>query len=228
MDLEAVVYAASTWVLPAVLAITLHEAAHGFVATLRGDRTALLLGRVTLNPLKHIDPVGTVALPGLLLLSGSPFLFGYARPVPVDARHLRNPRLDMALVAAAGPASNILMATLAALLAHGVGLFPGNVGEWLIANFTNAILFNATLAALNLLPLPGLDGGHILANLLPPPLAAPLERLERHGLLIVFGLFVIVPLIAMQLDLRFDPAAVVLEPIVRALIAFIGAITGHG
>jgi Zn-dependent protease len=228
MDIEALIYAASTWVLPAVLAITLHEAAHGFVAMLRGDRTAWLLGRVTLNPLKHIDPLGTVALPGLLVLSGSPFLFGYAKPVPVDPRQLHNPRLDMALVSAAGPASNILMAVVAALLAHCVGLFPDNVADWLIANFTNAILFNATLAALNLLPLPGLDGGHILTNLLPPPLAAPLERLERHGLLIVFGLFVIAPLIAMQLNLRFDPAGVVLVPIVRTLIDFIGAITGHG
>ena len=228
MDLEALAYAASTWVLPAVLAITLHEAAHGFVATLRGDRTAWLLGRVTLNPLKHVDPLGTVILPGLLVLSGSPFLFGYAKPVPVNARQLRNPRLDMALVAAAGPAANILMATVAALLVHALGIFPDNVADWLSANFTNAILFNATLAALNLLPLPGLDGGHILTNLLPPALAAPLERLERHGVLIVFGLFVIAPLVAQLLKVRFDPAGVVLAPIVRTLVGFIAAITGHG
>jgi Zn-dependent protease len=228
MDIAALLYTASTWVLPALLAITLHEAAHGFVARLRGDGTAWLLGRVTLNPLKHIDPVGTVALPGLLVLLGSPFLFGYAKPVPVDARQLRNPRYDMALVAAAGPAANMLMAVIAALLIHVVDVFPEDAGSWLEANFTNAVIFNVTLGVLNLLPLPSLDGGRIAVALLPRPLSEPLERLERHGLLIFFGLFVILPLIALQMKLSFDPAAAVLTPIVRTVIGFIATITGLG
>ncbi|HYC65029.1 MAG TPA: site-2 protease family protein [Reyranellaceae bacterium] len=228
MDIAALVYTASTWVLPVLFAITLHEAAHGFVAMQRGDGTAWMMGRVTINPLKHIDPFGTVALPGLLLLLGSPFLFGYAKPVPVNARQLRNPRYDMALVAAAGPTANILMAVIAALLAHTVGVLPPDAAKWLGANFTNALIFNVALAALNLLPLPTLDGGRIAASLLPRPLGEIYDRLEPHGLLIVFGLFVILPLIAQQLGTRFDPAAVVLSPIIREVTLFIVTVTGHG
>src|SRR6202035_1921938 len=131
---------ASAWVIPVIIAITFHEAAHGFAARLFGDDTAWRLGRVTFNPLKHIDPVGTILLPGLLLLMNSPFLFGYAKPVPVNFRALRNPRRDMVLVAAAGPGINIALAVVAALLYHLVGLLPENVAQWVAQNLQNALI----------------------------------------------------------------------------------------
>src|SRR3954471_22201563 len=138
----AALYTASTWVIPVLLAITLHEAAHGFVAHRLGDDTAWLLGRVSLNPFKHIDPFGTVLLPALLLFLHSPFLFGYAKPVPVKFSALRNPRHDMVLVAAAGPAANLLQALAAALLIHIVGSLPEGLERWITANLRNAIVIN--------------------------------------------------------------------------------------
>ena len=146
------IYTASTWVLPVLLAVTLHEAAHGYVAHIFGDDTAWRLGRVSFNPLSHIDPFGTVLLPALLLVLHSPFLFGYAKPVPVNFRRLRNPRRDMIWVAAAGPAMNLAMATAAALLIHGVGLLPPGIGQWCLANLGNAIVINVILAVFNMIP----------------------------------------------------------------------------
>ena len=155
------IYTASTWVVPAILAITLHEAAHGFAARWFGDDTAARLGRVSLNPLKHIDLFGTILLPALLLLMRSPFLFGYAKPVPVNFHALRNPRRDMVWVAAAGPATNLLLATAAGLMAHLIGFLPGGVDRWFrfLQNLVNAIDLNVVLAVFNMLPLPPLDGG---------------------------------------------------------------------
>src|ERR1700758_1475975 len=132
-QLPNMIYLASIWVIPLVIAITFHEAAHGFVARLLGDETAWRLGRVSLNPLKHIDPVGTILLPGMLLLLRSPFLFGYAKPVPVNFRALRSPRIGMILVAAAGPAMNIALAIIAALAFHLVRYLPATVALWLAA-----------------------------------------------------------------------------------------------
>src|SRR5215475_12986373 len=160
-------YVASTWVLPALIAITFHEAAHAFVARMLGDETASRLGRVSLNPLKHIDPVGTVLLPALLLAARSPFLFGYAKPVPVNFRALRNPRIGMVLVAAAGPAMNIALAIVAALGFHLVGYLPAPANQWASLNLKNALIINAVLAVFNLFPLPPLDGGRIAVGLLP-------------------------------------------------------------
>src|SRR5205823_292090 len=148
------IYLASIWVIPLVIAITFHEAAHGFVARLLGDETAWKLGRVSLNPIKHIDPVGTILLPGFLLLLRSPFLFGYAKPVPINFRALRNPRRDMVWVAAAGPAMNIALAVLAALTFHLIGYLPATTALWVAENLKNALIINVVLAVFNLFPLP--------------------------------------------------------------------------
>src|ERR1700750_1192497 len=147
-------YQVSTWILPLLLAITLHEAAHAFVARYLGDNTASALGRVTLNPIKHIDPFGTILLPAILLLSHAPFLFCYARPVPVNFRALRHPRIDMVWVAIAGPATNILLAMLAALAFHLIGYAPNGSEQWITDNLKNALVINVVLAVFNMLPLP--------------------------------------------------------------------------
>lgn len=217
------IFLISTWLLPVLIAITFHEAAHGFVAKLFGDETASRLGRVSLNPLKHIDPFGTILLPGLLLLMRSPFLFGYAKPVPVNFRALRNPRLGMICVAAAGPAMNLGLAVIAALGFHLVPLLPATAALWLAQNLKNALVINVLLAVFNLFPIPPLDGGRIAVGLLPNVLARPLARLEPFGMLILIGVLVVLPLLGTQtgIDLRFASHAiaiattVVMEAILR-------------
>jgi Zn-dependent protease len=196
---------ASTWVIPVIIAITFHEAAHGFVALACGDQTAWRLGRVTLNPLKHIDPFGTLLLPGLLLLLRSPFLFGYAKPVPVNFKALRNPRRDMILVALAGPVTNLVLATLAALAFHLVASLPEEAQQWVARSLRNAILINVVLAVFNMLPIPPLDGGRVVVGLLPNALARPLAALEPFGMLILIAVLFLVPLLGDQLgvDLSF-------------------------
>ena len=179
------IYLVTTWAIPAIVAITFHEAAHGFVAHLLGDDTAWRLGRVSFNPVKHIDPFGTILLPGMLLLLHAPFLFGYAKPVPVNFRALRSPRRDMVLVAAAGPVMNIALALIAALAFHVVGYLPDTSAEWLADNLKNAVILNVVLAVFNLFPLPPLDGGRILVGILPKPAAMAVARLEPFGLAIL-------------------------------------------
>jgi Zn-dependent protease len=226
-QLAATIYTASTWVLPVLLAITLHEAIHGFVAHRCGDDTAWRLGRVSFNPLKHIDPFGTILLPALLLFLHAPFLFGYAKPVPVRFDALRHPRRDMVLVAGAGPGMNILLAISAALLVHVVGLLPAGAHEWVLRNLENAIVINVVLAVFNMIPLPPLDGGRVAVGLLPGVLAAPLARLERYGMLIIIGLLFIVPMLGVQLGMDLNIVAWLLGGPVDAIIGTILRITGN-
>ncbi len=175
------------WVLPVLFAITVHETAHGWMALRLGDPTAKMLGRLTLNPIKHIDPLGTVIVPGLMLMF-SGFLFGWAKPVPVTAQNLRNPRGDMAWVALAGPLSNLLMAIFWALVAR-IGMLLGDVSPelalFLIYSGVAGIFVNTLIGVLNLLPILPLDGGRILSALLPGRVAYQLDRLEPYGLIIL-------------------------------------------
>jgi len=218
----------SVWVLPVLLAITFHEGAHALVARLRGDDTAARLGRVTLNPLKHIDPFGTVLLPGMLLLMRAPFLFGYAKPVPVNERKLFHPRIDGMLVSVAGPAMNLVLALVAALALHLVPYAPVTAGEWLEENFENAILLNVGLALFNLLPIPPLDGGRILTGLLPRPLAVPFSRLESYGMIILIGLLLLPPLLSQQLGVNLDVLGWLLGRGANEIIGAILTVTGNG
>jgi len=221
-------YDVSVWVLPLIIAITFHEAAHGFVAHRLGDNTAWQLGRVSFNPLKHIDPFGTVILPAVLLLSHSPFLFGYAKPVPVNFRNLNHPRLDMVWVALAGPATNILLALAAAAAFHALPLAPANSAQWIADNLKNALIINVVLAIFNRLPIPPLDGGRVAVGLLPRFLAAPLASLEPYGMLILIGALILLPLLGAQLGLNLDVISAILRTTTNYVLRALLFVTGNG
>ena len=198
-------YQAATIIVPIVLAVVFHEVAHGYVASLLGDQTARASGRLTLNPLRHVDPVGTVLLPGILALSHAP-VFGWAKPVPVDARRLRNPRRDMILVALAGPGSNLVMALLSAvalgLLARfGASELTGAAVRFVAQNLWHFIFFNVSLGLFNLLPIPPFDGSHVVEGLLPRTAARVYASFRTKGLLVVFALIVVLPYLMPNLHL---------------------------
>ena len=208
------------YAVPVVFAITLHEAAHGYIARIFGDHTAYMLGRVTLNPIKHIDPVGTVIVPlALLLLSklagGGGFLFGWAKPVPVNFGNLRHPKRDMLWVAAAGPAANLLMALGWAFLLRFTA--PGGpfISDGIDLMASVGVRINVLLMVLNLLPIPPLDGGRIAVSLLPNPLAASFARIEPYGFMVV-----IILLASGMLNRLMDPFIVLVEHGLQALVGF--------
>ncbi|RKZ82942.1 MAG: site-2 protease family protein [Gammaproteobacteria bacterium] len=201
------------WALPVIFAITAHEVAHGWVALKLGDRTAQMMGRLTLNPLKHIDPVGTILVPGVLLVLGG-FIFGWAKPVPVTFQNLRHPKSDMVWVALAGPMANLVMAVIWALVAKlGLTLLQSGVeiGAPMVYMGIAGVLINTMLMMLNLLPLPPLDGGRILVGLLPGPLSWRVSQIEPYGFFILVGL------------LYFGIISMVLWPLMGAFFSLLAA-----
>jgi Zn-dependent protease len=221
-DLNDLMLTISVMLLPLVLAITFHEAAHGFVAWRCGDDTAYRMGRVTFNPLRHIDPFGTIILP-LMLRFFTGFAFGYAKPVPVNANRFRHYRRDMVLVAAAGPASNLLLAFISALLFHIVPFLPGYAAQWAVEMLGFSIMINVVLALFNMVPLLPLDGGRVLSALLPPHLSMAFQRTERYGMFILIGLLVILPMVGGQFGVDINILGWILGPAYR----YVGSMIGH-
>jgi len=197
------------WAIPVLFAITVHEVAHGWVALKLGDRTAQMMGRLTLNPIKHVDPIGTLLVPGVLLLLGG-FIFGWAKPVPISYQNLHKPKTDMAWVALAGPMANLVMAVIWALVAKvGLTLVQSQIvmGEAMMFMGVAGVLINAMLMMLNLLPLPPLDGGRILVSLLPGPMSWQVSRLEPYGFIILLAL------------LYFGILSMILWPLISGLLS---------
>jgi Zn-dependent protease len=224
----AVLGEATTWVLPVIFAVTFHEAAHGFVAYRFGDDTAWQLGRVTFNPLKHVDAFGMIVLPAMLILIRSPFLFGYAKPVPVNFGRLRPLRAGMIAVALAGPGTNVLLAILSALLFYGIEWLPSVSTDWAARNLIHSIQLNAVLCVFNMLPLPPLDGGRVAVGLLPRFLALPLARLEPYGMVILLLLLFVLPYIGRETGVDLNILAWLIAGPTDALIRFVLAVTGQG
>lgn len=210
-----ITYTIAVWIIPVLFAITLHEAAHGWVAYKLGDPTAKSLGRITINPIKHVDPMGTVVVP-IFLATLSGFVLGWAKPVPVEPRYFKSPHLDMALVAVAGPVSNFFMACFWAMFIVMVNgaLEPSTTLSFLADMGQKGIYINIILMVLNLLPIPPLDGGRVVAGILPPSLAMPFMRLERFGMVIILLLLV------------SGILGKIMWPIVLHFVKIIGAIFG--
>lgn len=215
----------ATWAIPVFIAITLHEAAHGYAAYKLGDNTAKRLGRLSLNPMRHIDPFGTIFLPIIMLLMGG-VIFGYAKPVPVNASNFKNPRVHMAIVAAAGPAANILLAFIGGALIYTAAILPGFLSNWWVTNLSNFIFLNCLLVALNILPLPPLDGSRIVTGVLPLPLAIQYNRIEPYGIIILVGILFVLPMAGRIFGLNLDIANVLVlgpaQSLYGSILAFFG------
>tara|TARA_A100001037_G_scaffold200318_1_gene179132 strand:- start:2062 stop:2748 length:687 start_codon:yes stop_codon:yes gene_type:complete len=221
-------YEVSVWIVPVLVAVTFHEAAHGYVAWKLGDDTAYRLRRVSFNPFRHIDTFGTILLPALLLvMSGGRIMFGYAKPVPVNFGQLNNPRRDMVLVALAGPVTNLGLAFVSAFLLHFLEIFPDDIAVWLSETLGRSVILNLVLAVFNMLPLPPLDGGRVAVGLLPPVLAIPLARLERYGMMILILLLFVLPPLSGYLGVRMNLFELVIWPPVKVLLDLITVLSGH-
>lgn len=227
-EIATTIYAISVWLIPLVIAITFHEAAHGFVALRFGDDTALRAGRITINPLRHVDLFGTIILPGMLLLASSgQFAFGFAKPVPVNFWRLNNPKRDMIWVAAAGPTTNIILAIITGFLLHLVPILPDTLAKWFLENLQNSLQINVILAVFNMIPIPPLDGGRVAVGMLPRPLAEPLARFERWGLFVILGVVFLLPFIGSKLGLDLNLLPWLLGPPVDAIEQLIVTLTGN-
>jgi Zn-dependent protease len=203
-DLPFQLFQATTWVLPILIAIPFHEVAHGMVANWLGDPTARLRGRLSLNPLRHVDPFGTIILPLILALT-APFVFGWAKPVPVDPRFFKNPRRQMIWVALAGPGINLLLAFVGIFLFYGVYLLPrGLASEWAGSTASNFVVINLVLALFNLLPIPPLDGSRVLAGVLPERPGRWVQGLDRYGMLLLIGVLFLLPFLGRELGVDLD------------------------
>ncbi|MEO8175335.1 MAG: site-2 protease family protein [Sphingomicrobium sp.] len=219
------VYQIATWLIPLIIAIVFHEVAHGLVARRLGDPTAAQAGRLTLNPLRHVDPLGTLVLPLLLALAHAP-IFGWAKPVPVDFRRLRNPRRDMVLVAFAGPGMNLILALIGTgIVAATLWASPGADGPavlFVIQNSINFVLINIFLAIFNLIPLPPFDGGHVVQGLLPPRAALSFGKIGRYSLLLFIFLLLILPMIWPSADIVGRVVSPIVESLARLLLGLAG------
>ena len=220
-----IVYEVAVWLIPLVIAIVFHEVAHGLVARRLGDPTAQERGRLTLNPIKHIDPFGTVVLPLLLAISHAP-MFGWAKPVPVNYARLRNPRRDMVLVALAGPGMNLLLAVVGAMVLAATLAWSSDPNSpttgFIAANALNFIFINIFLGVFNLLPVPPFDGGHVVEGLLPAPLAIRFRQIGRYSLLVLMLLLLVLPAISPSANVVGRIVSPLVERIATALLGIFG------
>ena len=216
----------STWIIPVLISVTMHEAAHGYAANLLGDNTAKKLGRVTLNPFKHIDRFGTVILPLLLILIKSPFIFGWAKPVPVMFHRLKNPLRDMVIVAIAGPLTNIALAIISASILSLMQNLSLLDNLWLVRTLINFIFINIILAVFNMIPVPPLDGGRVAVGLLPKYFSYQLAKLERYGLFIIIGGLFLLPLIGREIGIPLEPIHWFIQYVSNFLLSIISILTG--